>query len=77
MFGFCGSISRSVAPVASVVSRSRLNVWPPSVDSQIPKRECVATLTRRSPLRPRRTATYRWFTFVGSTTTREIDTPTK
>ena len=34
-------------------------------------------VTRRSPPRPRRTATYRWLALCGSTTMREIETPTK
>ena len=53
---FCGSISRSVAPLASVASFSSVQETPPFVDSQMPYREWTAGVTRRAPPRPRSTA---------------------
>src|SRR4029079_9661668 len=67
-FGFCGSITRSVAPwISSVVPLRSVQLVPPLVDSHTPYGTGVGWVVRWLPPRPRTVETNRWFALPGST----------
>src|SRR5450759_1212621 len=78
VLGLCGSSLMSVAPSEIAgAAFSRVQLTPPSFDSHKPYVEWIGGETRRAPPRPRSTEAYRWLASLGSTASREIDTPTK